>query len=184
MAKYTGSISLVNMSDIVATAGVGISHSEVLYALSGSGDLPPELQDTGLTINGVEGTLDFSDLGTTFQVENNIAYAFYENQKVELNINDVGIINGTIGWSKTIPEVGPGQYLWSKTIYYYTNGDETVVYGVYRNGLNGQDGQQGPPGASASSYRISANQTEILKFISFVIITRKSMLSGLRVQTR
>jgi hypothetical protein len=43
MAKYTGSISLVNMSDIVATAGVGISHSEVLYALSGSGDLPPEL---------------------------------------------------------------------------------------------------------------------------------------------
>ena len=32
MAKYTGSISLVNMSDIVATAGVGISHSEVLYA--------------------------------------------------------------------------------------------------------------------------------------------------------
>ena len=166
MAKYTGSISLVNMSDIVATAGVGISHSEVLYALSGSGDLPPELQDTGLTVNGVEGTLDFSDLGTTFQVENNIAYAFYENQKVELNINDVGIINGTIGWSKTIPEVGPGQYLWSKTIYYYTNGDETVVYGVYRNGLNGQDGQQGPPGASASSYRISANQTEILKFIS------------------
>ena len=29
MAKYTGSISLVDMSDITATAGVGISHTKV-----------------------------------------------------------------------------------------------------------------------------------------------------------
>lgn len=72
MARYTGSISLVDMSDITATAGVGISHSKVLYALSSTGDLPPDLEGASLKINGVDGTLSFNDLGTSFHIENGI----------------------------------------------------------------------------------------------------------------
>lgn len=162
MARYTGSISLVDMSDITATAGVGISHSKVLYALSSTGDLPPDLEGASLKIDGVDGTLSFNDLGTSFHIENDILYAYYNDSKTELKVDGGNNITGTEGWSTTIPTVGPGQYLWSKTIYYYTNNDETVVYGVYRQG---EKGDQGPPGTS-SSYRISANQTEILKFIS------------------
>lgn len=166
MAKYTGSISLVDMSDITATAGVGISHTKVLYALSSTGDLPPDLEGASLKINGVDGTLSFSDLGTSFHVENGILYAYYNDAKVELKVDGRNNITGTEGWLSTVPTVGPGQYLWTKTIYYYTNNNETVVYGVYRWGENGEEGKQGPPGTSSSSYRISANQTEILKFVS------------------
>ena len=163
MAKYTGSISLVDMSDITATAGVGISHTKVLYALSSTGDLPPDLEGASLKVDGVDGTLSFNDLGTTFHVENSILYAYYNDAKVKLKVDGENNITGTEGWVSTIPTVEPGQYLWTKTIYYYTNNNETVVYGVYRQG---EDGKEGPPGPSASSYRISANQTEILKFVS------------------
>lgn len=163
MAKYTGSISLVDMSDITATAGVGISHSKVLYALSSTGDLPPDLVGASLTIDGIDGALSFNDLGTSFHVEKGILYAYYNDSKAELKVDGGNNITGTEGWSSTVPTVGPGQYLWTKTIYYYTNNNETVVYGVYRWG---EEGKQGPPGASSSSYRISANQTEILKFVS------------------
>lgn len=166
MAKYTGSISLVDMSDITATAGVGISHTKVLYALSSTGDLPPDLEGASLEIDGVDGTLSFSDLGTSFHIERGILYAYYNDTKVELKVDGENNITGTEGWISTVPTVGPGQYLWTKTIYYYTNNNETVVYGVYRWGEDGEEGKQGPPGSSASSYRISANQTEILKFIS------------------
>lgn len=166
MARYTGSISLVDMSDITATAGVGISHSKVLYALSSTGDLPPDLEGASLKINGVDGTLSFNDLGTSFHVENGILYAYYNDSKAELKVDGGNNITGTEGWSTAVPTVGPGQYLWTKTIYYYTNGNETIVYGVYRWGENGEEGKQGPPGTSSSSYRISANQTEILKFVS------------------
>lgn len=166
MARYTGSISLVDMSDITATAGVGISHSKVLYALSNTGDLPPDLEGASLKINGVDGTLSFNDLGTSFHIENGILYAYYNDSKAELKVDGGNNITGTEGWGATVPTVGPGQYLWTKTIYYYTNNNETVVYGVYRWGENGEEGKQGPPGASSSSFRISANQTEILKFVS------------------
>ena len=165
MAKYTGSISLVDMSDITATAGVGISHTKVLYALSSTGDLPPDLEGASLEVDGVDGALSFSDLGTSFHVENGILYAYYNDAKVELKVDGGNNITGTEGWASTVPTVGPGQYLWTKTIYYYTNNNETVVYGVYRWGEDGEEGKQGPPGSSASSYRISANQTEILKFV-------------------
>ena len=43
MAKYTGSISLVDVSDMISTSGVGISHSEVLYAVSNTSSTPPDL---------------------------------------------------------------------------------------------------------------------------------------------
>lgn len=166
MAKYTGKVSLVDMSDITANAGVGISHSRVLYALSSTGDLPPDLEGASLKINGVDGTLSFNDLGTSFHIENGILYAYYNDSKAELKVDGSNNITGTEGWSATVPTVGPGQYLWTKTIYYYTNNNETVVYGVYRWGENGREGEQGPPGASSSSYRINANQNEILKFVS------------------
>jgi hypothetical protein len=108
MAKYTGSISLVDMSDITATAGVGISYTKVLYALSGTGDLPPDLEGASLKIDGVDGTLSFSDLGTTLHIEDSILYGYYNDFKVELKINGENNITGTEGWVTTMPTVGPG----------------------------------------------------------------------------
>jgi hypothetical protein len=72
------------------------------------------------------------------------------------------ILVGVNGWQPEFPEVRAGEYLWTKTIYYYTNNTQTITYGVSRQG---EDGKQGPAGASAASFRLSCNQTEILKFI-------------------
>lgn len=109
MAKYTGNISLIDMSDITATAGVGIEKTEVKYAVSTSVSETP------------------------------------------------------INWEENIPEVEGGQYLWTKTTFYYTNGESSDTYTVSKQG---EQGLTGAPGSPASSYRVSANQTEILKFVS------------------
>ena len=163
MATYKGKVSLVNMSDITASAGVGISHSKILYIVSSTGDAPPDLKESSLTsISG--DILAFADLGTSFHIQNGLLYAYQNDTKIQL-ATKAEVLTGIEGWSSTVPTVGAGQYLWTKTIYYYTNGDETVTYGIYRWGENGEPGEQGPPGASAASFRIDANQQEILKFV-------------------
>ena len=49
-------------------------------------------------------------------------------------------------WSETIPDTAPGQYLWSKSETVYSDGKETVSYGVSYQGENGSQGVPGPPG--------------------------------------
>lgn len=111
MAKYTGKVSLVNMSDITATAGVGIERTEITYGKSAS------------------------------------------------------VTETPTDWKATISEVeiGAGEFLWTKTTFYYSNGDISDSFTVSKQG---ERGPSGSPGASTSSYRISANQTEVLKFVS------------------
>lgn len=161
MAKYTGSISLVDMSDMITTSGVGISHSEVLYAVSDTSSTPPDLEKTTLTT--IDGNiLNFAEIDSNFYIANDILYAQQNGNQVMLEVNN-NLITGIDGWRPEIPEVGPGLYLWTKTIFYYTNDEQTVTYTVSKQG---EDGEEGPPGTSSSAYRISANQTEILKFVS------------------
>ena len=161
MAKYTGSISLVDMSDMITTSGVGISHSEVLYAVSDTSSTPPDLEKTTLTT--IDGNiLNFAEIDSNFYIANDILYAQQNGNQVMLEVNN-NLITGIDGWRLEIPEVGPGLYLWTKTIFYYTNDEQTVTYTVSKQG---EDGEQGPPGTPSSAYRISANQTEILKFVS------------------
>ena len=161
MAKYTGSISLVDMSDMITTSGVGISHSEVLYAVSDTSSTPPDLEKTTLTT--IDGNiLNFAEIDSNFYIANDVLYAQQNGNQVMLEVNN-NLITGIDGWRSEIPEVGPGLYLWTKTIFYYTNDEQTVTYTVSKQG---EDGEEGPPGTSSSAYRISANQTEILKFVS------------------
>ena len=161
MAKYTGSISLVDVSDMISTSGVGISHSEVLYAVSNTSSTPPDFKKTTLTT--IDGNiLNFAEIDSNFYIADNILYAYQNGNQVMLEVNN-NLITGIDGWCTEIPEVRPGLYLWTKTIFYYTNDEQTVTYTVSKQG---EDGEQGPPGTPSSAYRISANQTEILKFVS------------------
>lgn len=45
--------------------------------------------------------------------------------------------NDSANWSDTVPTVGKGQYLWTKTTFYYTDGSNAVAYSM---GSNGKDG--------------------------------------------
>ena len=159
MAVLKGKIDLVNMSDITAVAGVGIKSTEVLYAVSSNKEIPPDLSDVSLTTT--EG--DILDFGqdATFQIKNNVLWAFQEGIERELTLNGSYLIGAT-GWTSEFPSVEAGQYLWTKMIFSYTDGTQTVTYNVSYQGANGAPGPEGPPGAL---YKIQTNQSEILKFI-------------------
>lgn len=164
MAVYRGKVDIVNMSNITATAGVGIQSSRTLYVISNSGNVPPDLVDVNLTTTDGN-ILTFASTGATFKVVNNILMAWQGEQEVPLTLNANKVLVGVEGWVPEVPEVGAGQYLWSKTIYTYTNKTQTITYGVSRQGADGKQGPQGPAGATAASYRLNCNQSEILKFV-------------------
>lgn len=44
------------------------------------------------------------------------------------------------GWSTTIPSVSAGQYLWTRTIFTYTNGGKATQYSVAKQGATGAAG--------------------------------------------
>ena len=50
------------------------------------------------------------------------------------------------GWSSTIPSVPAGQYLWTKTVWTYTDGTSETGYSVAKMGETGPQGPQGPQG--------------------------------------
>ena len=159
MAVYRGKIDIVNMSNIAATAGVGIQKTEVLYAISDSGSIPPDLTNVELATK--DGVISFASTGASFQIIDDILWAYQDNQNVPLTTNKDSILIGLSNvWSPDFPEVAAGQYLWTKVIYYYTNNTQTVVYNVSKQG---ETGPQGP--AAPSSYHLNCNQTEILKFV-------------------
>ena len=50
------------------------------------------------------------------------------------------------GWSTSVPNVSQGQYLWTKTIWSYTDNTTETGYSVAKMGINGSQGPQGPQG--------------------------------------
>lgn len=58
--------------------------------------------------------------------------------KIVYTVTDTAVQpNDTANWSNTMPTVGKGQYLWTKTTFYYTDGSNAVAYSM---GSNGKDG--------------------------------------------
>ena len=53
----------------------------------------------------------------------------------------------TTGWSSNIPTVPAGQYLWTKTVWTYTDNTTEQGYSVARMGNNGQNGTNGTNGS-------------------------------------
>lgn len=50
-----------------------------------------------------------------------------------------GTTTPTSGWDASIPTVGQGEYLWTKTVVTYSDGKSTTSYSVSRNAVNGAD---------------------------------------------
>lgn len=167
MAVYRGKIDIVNMSNITASAGVGIQRIESLYAISDSGVIPPDLVDLELTTTeNPEGYITFLSTGATFHITpDGYLLAQQGEQTIKLTVNKDDILIGVQGWDNEFPELHPGDYLWTKTIYHYTNGQKTVTYSVSLMGATGPEGNPGPAGAAASSFRLVCNQSEVLKFV-------------------
>ncbi|MGQ7659082.1 phage tail protein [Streptococcus suis] len=47
----------------------------------------------------------------------------------------------TVGWGEQVPSVPSGQYLWTRTVYTYTDNDTETAYSVSKMGEKGADGR-------------------------------------------
>ncbi|HEM5988512.1 TPA: phage tail protein [Streptococcus suis] len=52
----------------------------------------------------------------------------------------------TTGWGEQVPNVPSGQYLWTRTVYTYTDNDTETAYSVSKMGEKGDRGATGPQG--------------------------------------
>ena len=83
------------------------------------------------------------------------------------NITYAGSTSGTAtptsGWTTAVPTVAQGSFLWTRTIWTYTDNTTETGYSVARMGSNGATGATGAQGASATSYWITASNNIIGK---------------------
>ena len=74
-----------------------------------------------------------------------------------------GTTTPTGTWVANPPTVAKGQYLWTKTVVTYSDGNSTTAYSVAYQGTNGTNGQNGTNGRGVKStevtYQIWANGT-------------------------
>lgn len=172
--------SATDMQTVIATGQIelfrieanGIVSTEVYYATSTRSDVPPGLDSVEFRI-GENTVLGFEDVGASFHIhKDNTLWGWYDsNEDGQQNEDEIqqftvtdsvleGIKNttigssGTTGWTKTIPRIDPGQYLWTKTIQTYSDGSMTVTYGLYHWG------------ADAELFKIDCGFNEILRFVS------------------
>ena len=65
-------------------------------------------------------------------------------------ITYAGSTSGTVapasGWTSQVPSVSQGQYLWTKSVWTYTDNTSETGYSVAKMGENGPQGPQGPQG--------------------------------------
>lgn len=81
---------------------------------------------------------------------------------ITYQVGTSGTTKPTGEWSTTIPTVGKGQYLWTKTVVKYSDGKSTEAYSVSYQGTNGQNGQNGTSvtvSSTSVTYQVSSSGT-------------------------
>lgn len=148
--------------------GVGIKTTVITYAISISGTIAPTTGWTSSVPSLVKGLYLWTKTVWTY-TDNSFetGYSVTYISKDGNNGNDgiagkdgVGILTTTItyagstsgttaptsGWSTTVPTVAAGSYLWTKTVWAYTDNTSETGYSVAKMGNNGATGPQGPQG--------------------------------------
>ncbi|WP_235589820.1 phage tail protein, partial [Lactococcus lactis] len=152
--------------------GVGINSTTITYAISSSGTVTPTTGWTSQVPTLVKGqylwtktvwtyTDNTSETGYTVSYiakdGNNGTNGIAGKDGVGISntiIEYVGAVSGTSkptgGWSTTIPTVPAGSYLWTKTVWTYTDNTSETGYSVAKMGNNGAPGSNGNPGKIVS----------------------------------
>jgi hypothetical protein len=71
-----------------------------------------------------------------------------------------GTTKPTSGWATTIPSVAAGSYLWTKTVWTYTDDTSETGYSVAKMGAKGAKGDKGDTGAKGTDGSAGANGTD------------------------
>ena len=148
--------------------GIGIRNTSVLYGLSASETVPPTAwyQNPPALVKG-----QWFWTKTVWTYTDNTSETGYQKTYVARDGNDgnngiagkdgVGIRSTTItyaqgtsgtvaptsGWTSQVPNVPAGQYLWTKTVWSYTDNTNETGYSVSKIGEQGPQGARGETGA-------------------------------------
>ena len=148
--------------------GIGIRNTSVLYGLSVSETVPPTAwyQNPPALVKG-----QWFWTKTVWTYTDNTSETGYQKTYVARDGNDgnngiagkdgVGIRSTTItyaqgtsgtvapttGWNSQVPNVPAGQYLWTKTVWTYTDNSNETGYSVSKVGEKGEKGDKGERGA-------------------------------------
>ena len=79
-------------------------------------------------------------------------------------ISTSGTTAPTSGWTSTVPTVAAGSYLWTKTLWTYTDNSFETGYSVAKMGNNGTPGPQGPPGSNGNPGKVVSDTEPTTKF--------------------
>ena len=148
--------------------GVGINSTTITYAISSSGTVTPtagwnsqvptlvkgQYLWTKTVWNYSDGT---SESGYTVSYiakdgnNGNDGIAGKDGTGIKTTtITYAGSTSGTTaptsGWTSTVPTVAAGSYLWTKTVWAYTDNTSETGYSVAKMGNTGATGPQGPQG--------------------------------------
>ena len=152
--------------------GIGIRNTSVLYGLSMAETVPPTAwyQNPPALVKG-----QWFWTKTVWTYTDNTSETGYQKTYVARDGNDgnngiagkdgVGIRSTTItyaqgtsgtvapttGWASQVPNVPAGQYLWTKTVWSYTDNTNETGYSVSKIGEQGPQGARGETGAKGDT---------------------------------
>lgn len=89
----------------------------------------------------------------------------------------------TGSWSPTVPSVGYGQFLWTRTKVTYSDGKSTTSYSVSYKGTNGTNGKDGANGADAITLTVTSSNGIIFKNNSGSTVLTAHVFKGAAEQT-
>lgn len=70
-----------------------------------------------------------------------------------------GTVQPTSNWTSTIPSVPSGRYLWTKTVWTYTDNTSETGYSVAKIGEDGKDGSDGDSIKEVINYYLATSQS-------------------------
>ncbi|HCS30672.1 MAG TPA: hypothetical protein DIW21_04935 [Enterococcus sp.] len=157
--------------------GVGISDTTIQYASSASGTTKPT--------SGWQSTIPSVSAGNYLWTRTTLTYSDASSEDIysvsrigkdgnkgddgiagkdgvglsSTTINYAASISGTTkptsGWSTTIPSVAAGSYLWTRTVWTYTDSTSETGYSVAMMGKTGADGVAGKDGVGIKSTEVT-----------------------------
>ena len=171
---------------IAGKDGVGIKATVITYAISTSGTTAPTTGWTSSVPSLVKGQYLWTKTVWTYtDSSSETGYSVTYISKDGNNGNDgiagkdgTGIKTTTItyagptsgttapttGWTSTIPTVAAGSYLWTKTVWTYTDNTSETGYSVAKMGNDGATGPQGPPGSNGDPGKIVSDTEPTTRF--------------------
>lgn len=82
-----------------------------------------------------------------------------KSTSVTYQVGSSGTTKPTGEWSPTVPTVGAGKYLWTKTVVTYSDNKSTEAYSVSYQGTNGSNGTSVTVQSTSVTYQTSTSGT-------------------------